>query len=495
MASMGLSVLALPENILAISRIGRDIVHKIRVYRNAPNALTELREFGVQLYQGQFYLDIKLAQAFATDFNDHALSEQLESQLRRLKTGLDQALTILAKSYDDRGKVDKTRFTLSVEKQLGENLKKLRTYQEGFFELVRSVDILRHWRESMNLTHDKFLPSINDRGGYCQPVPGTSHAYFGHAEWKDRQGERTHPRVLFEKHDVGARILGEVLEVLQYLAAHLPRHPPPDTGILRCLGYRKEPTPELVFEIPFNYSGPRTLRTFLDTNTGRLSRTSRHRFAFQVSAAISNAQGVGLIHKNIRPDSILVFKEMGAQEGSSSRLMTWMPFLTNWTLARTEQMLSYRQGNDDWQQNLYRHPQRQGLHVEERYHAGHDIYSLGVCLLEIGLGEPLIVLDDKDESNLCELFQKEAIELRLVTTENTSNACRNLKPWDRAKTLYGMSQGELRSRMGLDYSAIVQECLQCIEKGFGPIRDFKHEEDKVISVFQDEILKPLEKLS
>ena len=142
---------ALPENILAISRIGRFIALKIPLYRNAPNVLTELREFGVQLYEGQFYLNIKMAQAFATDFgdddfNDRHLNEKLKSQLKRLKVDLDETLIILAKSYDDIGEVDKLRFTLSIEKQLGKNLKRLRSCQHEFSELVRIMDRLRNWR-------------------------------------------------------------------------------------------------------------------------------------------------------------------------------------------------------------------------------------------------------------------------------------------------------------------------------------------------------------
>ncbi len=362
----------------------------------------------------------------------------------------------------------------------------------------------------MILTHNRFLPSVNNRGDYCQRVRGTSHAYTGQAEWKKINGEMDYILILFEKHDVGARIIDEVLDTLLYLAVHLPRHQfPPDTGVLRCLGYRKEPKPELIFEMPPNYSEPQTLRSFLDghgghdTNDNRISKTDRLMIAHRAAAAVSNAQEAGLIHKNVRPDSILVLKEegalegplAGAQEDSSRRGKAWMPYLTNWTLARTEQMLSYRQGDDDWERNLYRHPQRQGVHVEDRYHAGHDIYSLGVCLLEIGLGESLIVLDDEEESNLCKVFQKEAMKTRLVSSGNASNACRKLQPRDVARVLCGLSEAELPSRMGAEYLSIVQQCLQCVEHGFGPIQNFvKNHDYDMISVLRELVLQPLKQL-
>ena len=304
------------------------------------------------------------------------------------------------------------------------------------------------------------------------------------------------------RYETGARIIKEVHDTLLYLAVHLPRHQFPNTGVLRCLGYRKESKPELIFEIPPSHSKPQTLRSFLDGHGGhdtdgdRISKTDRLHFAHRVSAAVSNAQEAGLIHKNVRPDSILVFKQEGSQEDSSRRGKTWMPYLTNWTLARTEQMLSYRQGDDDWERNLYRHPRRQGLYVDDRYRAGDDIYSLGIRLLEIGLGESLIVLDDENESNLCKLFQKEAIKIGLVSPNNASNACRNLKPWEVARVLCGLSEAELPSRMGAEYLLTVQQCLQCIERGFGPIQDFvKNQDYDLISVLQELVLQPLQQLN
>ena len=487
---------------MAIKQIGRFIARKVRIYRNAPKVLAELKNFGVELYKGQFYLDIKLAQIFSTDFDDLTVNTQLNSQIERLKAGLDDALMTLSRSYDDKGDIDKIRFTLSVEKQLSKNVEQLRSWQGEFYNFVNSLNLLQREKESVMLTYNRFLPSVNDKGDYCQRVRGTSHAYTGQAEWKKINGEMHYTPILFEKHDVDARIIDEVLNTLLYLAVHLPRHQSPNTGVLRCLGYRKEPKPELIFEIPPEYSKPQTLRSFLDGHGGhdtddeRISKTDRLNFAHQISAAISNAQGAGLIHKNIRPDSILVFKEEGAQEDLSRRGKAWIPYLTNWTLARTEQMLSYRQGDDDWERNLYRHPQRQGLHVEDRYHAGHDIYSLGVCLLEIGLGESLIVLNDEDESNLCKLFQEEAMKMGLVSSDNASNACKGLKPREVARVLYGLSEAELPSRMGAEYLPIVQRCLQCIERGFGPIQDFvKNQDYDLISVLQELVLQPLKQLN
>jgi hypothetical protein len=53
--------------------------------------------------------------------------------------------------------------------------------------------------------------------------------------------------------------------------------------------------------------------------------------------------------------------------------------------AGKEDETSARVGDDDWYRNIYRHPQRQGVHPEVDFNILHDIYSLGVVLLEIAV--------------------------------------------------------------------------------------------------------------
>ncbi len=40
--------------------------------------------------------------------------------------------------------------------------------------------------------------------------------------------------------------------------------------------------------------------------------------------------------------------------------------------------------------NFYRHPERQGPRPEEACQVQHDIYSLGICLLEVGLWDTFV---------------------------------------------------------------------------------------------------------
>jgi hypothetical protein len=117
---------------------------------------------------------------------------------------------------------------------------------------------------------------------------------------------------------------------------------------------------------------------------------------------------VQFVHKNIRPETIIVFQNKHSHIGAS-------------LLAGFEQFLiengnTYRAGGDVWQYNLCkishnfavimltsslpnRHPSRQGTHPQVDYQTQHDIYSLGVVLLEIGLWTLFALYGLKEESS------------------------------------------------------------------------------------------------
>ena len=78
---------------------------------------------------------------------------------------------------------------------------------------------------------------------------------------------------------------------------------------------------------------------------------------------------------------------------------------------------SGRTDSDTWTENLYRHPQRQGLQLETRYHVGHDIYSLGVTMLEVGLGVPFSSTADDGVPRLGPLYTAAAEEVLNFTAE------------------------------------------------------------------------------
>lgn len=72
--------------------------------------------------------------------------------------------------------------------------------------------------------------------------------------------------------------------------------------------------------------------------------------------------------------------------------------------------------------DIYRHPKRQGLQLDERYNMKHDIYSLGVCLLEIGLWEPFIVENGQGNAKfISDTYCKKAVSSGHVPDKDSNN--------------------------------------------------------------------------
>jgi hypothetical protein len=144
-------------------------------------------------------------------------------------------------------------------------------------------------------------------------------------------------------------------------------------------------------------------------------------------------------------------------------------------------------------ENIYRHPQRQGLQLEKRYHMGHDIYSLGVCLLELGLWESLIKTANEGEDTLCEAYRDMAVRLQCVEPGDAVTIRKLTKPTVVQKVM-GLAERQLPERMGLEYSQAVLNCLQCVEAGLGGLTDYRDDGVAVGLKFNEVILEPLSTL-
>lgn len=120
----------------------------------------------------------------------------------------------------------------------------------------------------------------------------------------------------------------------------------------------------------------------------------------------------------------------------------------------------------DRKEILYQHSARQGSDSVD-FIMQHDIYSLGVCLLEIGLWEPLMTCGPDGT-------QQTSSTIGLEQTIS--------KKWTPSfiqKQLISLSRGKLRVIMGDKYSKVVETYLTCLDKGntdFGDPKEFQDED-------------------
>jgi hypothetical protein len=159
--------------------------------------------------------------------------------------------------------------------------------------------------------------------------------------------------------------------------------------------------------VPADATSPTTLHDLISTTRpsprGGSSQTEllppqhaleqRFEFARKIACAVMYVHMMQYVHKSIRTSNIVVLSKRPPETtpetaGVPKRLGE--PFLCGFETARHDKATSDQRGDAHWNYNIYRHPKRQGLHPQERYTMNHDIYSLGVVLLELGLWRPLL---------------------------------------------------------------------------------------------------------
>ncbi|KAK5110491.1 hypothetical protein LTR85_001020 [Meristemomyces frigidus] len=164
-------------------------------------------------------------------------------------------------------------------------------------------------------------------------------------------------------------------------------------------------------------------------------------------------------------------------------------FLVGFDQVRSADGMTYFRGDVDWQKNLHRHPERQGLVPEEKYCMQHDIYSLGVCLLEIGLWQSFVIYgeDGKVRSPNAALLGLSIEELR----RKSPAAVKDL--------LVDLARRHLPSMMGGLYEEVVVNCLTCLDAGnveFGDASEFEDSDGVTVGVrYIEKVLLKLNSIS
>lgn len=184
---------------------------------------------------------------------------------------------------------------------------------------------------------------------------------------------------------------------------------------------------------------------------------SKHRIAYQLAVSLRYVHSFGYVHQSIRTSNILIgsFENVDRAEG----------YLSGFERSRPNAGASNQRRLDaDWRNNIYRSPDRVATTDEEtikRHTMSHDIYSLGVVLLELGLFEPLASMESKFKNRTAEIVRN------------------NLKQ---------LAREELPAAMGDTYAKVILYCLESTPDSWlaAHVAEMRYVE---------EVLGPLEQLS
>ena len=110
---------------------------------------------------------------------------------------------------------------------------------------------------------------------------------------------------------------------------------------------------------------------------------NRIQLAEAIATTLLNLHSVQWVHKSLNPDNVLLF---GRRNSDGSIDFDWSrPYLVGFDASRSNfGVTDKRSPNLFWENRVYTHPERQS-EEHNRYKKMHDIYSLGVMLLELGM--------------------------------------------------------------------------------------------------------------
>ncbi|KAA6412849.1 MAG: hypothetical protein FRX48_03842 [Lasallia pustulata] len=221
-------------------------------------------------------------------------------------------------------------------------------------------------------------------------VPGTLAETIRTSSGQSRTIQR---KVLVEyKYNNGPNVESQVHQLVSLLSSAGGS----DLRTLQCKGYVDERDDTGRYAFVFSYpndtdlSLPISLNEVLrgTTKHARLSLPDRFHVAQVIANSVSVLHADGWVHKSIRSHSIVFF------ERRDGPLTYDHPFLVDFEYSRPENSDTMWDSDEDAQRNLYRHPARQYTPTES-FTKLHDIYALGVVLLEIGLWQTAFEIQEQ----------------------------------------------------------------------------------------------------
>jgi hypothetical protein len=204
---------------------------------------------------------------------------------------------------------------------------------------------------------------------------------------------------------------------------------------------------QLLFRTP-SACPPKSLRSMLLSGTLHrdLPRSSIIRIAALLAQTVLSFNKTGVVHKSIRPETIIV------SECSGDLTLYLMGFEY------------YGPGEERFPEPrlnvpkmFYWHWLMRGEYDESDWTMRDDIHSLGICLLEIGLGRSLVIKTTVGTEIMEELVEEFHFE--------NMNWHEHNAVYRRKSKLVELAETNLPQTMGQTYTDVVVTCITCRDHG------------------------------
>ncbi|KAG9255483.1 uncharacterized protein F5Z01DRAFT_685943 [Emericellopsis atlantica] len=250
-------------------------------------------------------------------------------------------------------------------------------------------------------------------------------------------------------HSLGDDDISHVKQSAEDLARKLKCVDSRTFSLLRCFGIVKQydesqriKSMDMIYSAPKTRANPTSLRGLL-LERKPVSVSAVVRIARQLVQSVSYVHACDFVHKNIRPESVL----------------------------------------------------RQATCVQHRYIMQHDIYSLGVCLLEIGLWTSFVWYPENND----DAAPVPGLGLGLALSDTDFATIGAASRLQTKEHLVGLARKDLPPRVGDKYTDLVVVCLTCLDPGntaFGSEQELLDEDGILVGVrFVEKILSKMADIS
>ncbi|KAF5019491.1 hypothetical protein F66182_8498 [Fusarium sp. NRRL 66182] len=441
-----------------LAQYGYRIYQRVENRRKLEPLTQELAIFGVEERQNQLAVLITLAQSV---LKSRMIDEQHKNRLRRTWDRIKRELIRVQQLMDEMASSQSIWESLQRREARNELLE---IGNSGILTRLRNEfrDEVMMLREYLNGPSSHYLPSSD-----FTILESIGESSTGLVRGRT-PASRDVAWFLMESKPYESGTKNEVKESIDILSQKLSQAQP-DSGILPFLGYRDDARHnhgsfQLIFRGPFDGRLPLTLSEFIVNHPFKPSLNFRVDLCYQLATSVLQTQMLGLVHKNIRPENILIHPP-GVLQSPTAKPGEDIPALSlvGWQYAReAERGVTTFVNPVNIQTRIYQHPERQVPTAEREYSMAHDVYSLGACMLEIIRWESVLQSDGVCEHvSVSEAFTSAFRKLGFQPDEAMDPYTRF--PSQNKKVLVSMSETYIPSEAGTKMSHIVQGFLTCLD--------------------------------
>jgi hypothetical protein len=393
--------LAVPGVIDLCIKYGHHLMTLYRDYRHAAE-IDRINKFLVSLVRGEVS---EMLEMFKAMYRDPIQGEQVATLVQQLYTLLAKVVQEFSPSL---GVWAKVRFTFHTKKVIDRACAEIEDWHNRLFRhfmirvLLGPPDLPASY--STAATQSVMLERVQRiKNAIMKPdvskmllVPFDSavtlRALLGSDVWETGVGGEL---VEYRAYS-GPQALITTQLLVRDLAARLHEVEPSTMGLLRCRGFTPEPTQDRIalrFQYPAGKRAAGTLQSLLVHHENlagvKHALSDRVLLARKLASAVLYMHICDFVHKNIRPDNVLIFTNNvppgDDPAGYDYPRVIGEPFLVGFDSVRKAVAASNMIKVEDWRKNIYLHPERHRMGVGDEYTVRHDVYSLGVVLLEIAM--------------------------------------------------------------------------------------------------------------